>query len=44
MGKSVEEWWGALLREKYTNRSGAVDEFDAFCDRENIEHEWQSWV
>jgi len=34
----------ALLREKYTNRSGAVDEFDAFCDRENIEHEWQSWV
>jgi len=34
----------ALLREKYSNRSGAVDEFRAFCERETIDHEWQSWT
>jgi hypothetical protein len=34
----------ALLREKYAGRDGAVDEFHAFCKREEIEHEWDSWV
>jgi hypothetical protein len=34
----------SLLREKYTGSSGAVDEFRAFCKREDIEHEWNSWV
>ena len=33
-----------LLREKYAGRSGAVDEFRAFCKRENIEHEWGSYA
>ncbi len=27
-----------LLRERYAGRSGAVDEFRAFCKREGIEH------
>ena len=34
----------ALLREKYAGRSGAVDEFRAFCEREDVEHEWDSYV
>jgi hypothetical protein len=34
----------ALLREKYTGRDKAVDEFRAFCKQEEIEHEWDSWV
>src|SRR5260370_24841218 len=34
----------SLLREKYTARSAAVDEFCAFCEKEGIEHKWQSWV
>jgi hypothetical protein len=34
----------ALLREKYAGRSGAVDEFDAFCKQADIEHEWDSWA
>ena len=34
----------ALLREKYSARSGAVDEFREFCKKEGIEHEWDSWV
>jgi hypothetical protein len=34
----------ALLREKYAGRSGAVDEFRAFCKREDIEHKWDSYV
>jgi hypothetical protein len=33
-----------LLREKYSARSGAVDEFREFCKKEGIEHEWDSWV
>jgi hypothetical protein len=33
-----------LLREKYSGRSSAVDEFRAHCEREEIEHKWQSWV
>src|ERR1700686_3042958 len=32
-----------LLREKYSGRDGAVDEFRAFCKREDIEHEWDSY-
>jgi hypothetical protein len=34
----------ALLREKYSGRGGAVDEFRAFCKKEGIEHKWDSWV
>jgi hypothetical protein len=34
----------ALLREKYTGRDKAVDEFTAFCKREDIEHEWNSYA
>jgi hypothetical protein len=34
----------ALIREKYAGRSGAVDEFCAFCKKEGIENEWDSWV
>jgi hypothetical protein len=33
-----------LLREKYTGRDKAVDEFRAFCKQEEIEHEWDSWA
>jgi hypothetical protein len=34
----------ALIREKYAGRSGSVDEFRAFCQKEEIEHEWDSWI
>src|SRR5665213_3536827 len=34
----------ALLREKYVGRDGAVDEFAAFCKREDIQHEWGSYA
>ena len=34
----------ALLREKYSGRDGAVDEFTAFCKREDIQHEWGSYA
>ena len=34
----------ALLREKYAGRSKAVDEFRAFCIREEIEHKWDSYA
>jgi len=34
----------ALLKEKYAGRSGSVDEFRAFCLRNNIKHRWDSWV
>jgi len=34
----------ALLREKYTGQDKAVDEFRAFCKREDIEHEWNSYA
>ena len=34
----------ALLRERYAGRGGAVDEFRAFCEKEGIEHEWDSWT
>ena len=34
----------ALMREKYSGRSGAVDEFRAFCEEEGIEHQWDSWA
>jgi hypothetical protein len=34
----------SLLREKYFGRGGAVDEFCAFCTREGVEHQWQSWT
>ena len=34
----------ALLREKYAGRSGAVDEFHAFCEKEMIEHAWDNWT
>ena len=34
----------ALLRDKYANRQGAVDEFRDFCKREGVEHQWMSWI
>jgi len=34
----------ALLRERYAGRSGAVDEFRAFCEKEGINHKWDSWT
>jgi len=34
----------ALLREKYANRAGAVDEFRDFCKEAGIEHKWDSWA
>jgi hypothetical protein len=34
----------ALIREKYSTRSDAVDEFRAFCEKEGIEHKWGSWA
>jgi hypothetical protein len=34
----------ALIREKYSGRSGSVDEFRAFCTKEGIEHKWDSWT
>lgn len=34
----------ALLREKYAGRHQAVDEFRAFCKKEDIEHQWGSWA
>jgi len=33
-----------LLREKYTGRSKAVDEFRDFLKEAEIEHEWDSWI
>ncbi len=33
-----------LLRDRYAGRSGAVDEFRAFCKREGIEHKWNSYA
>jgi hypothetical protein len=34
----------ALLRDRYAGRTGAVDEFRTFCEKEDIEHKWDSWV
>ena len=34
----------ALIREKYSGRSGSVDEFRAFCTKEGIEHKWDCWT
>lgn len=34
----------ALLREKYVGRDRAVDELAAFCKREDIEYEWDSYA
>jgi hypothetical protein len=34
----------ALVREKYTGRDASVDEFRMFCEKEAIEHKWESWV
>jgi hypothetical protein len=34
----------ALLREKYSGRSEAVEEFRAFCKKEEIENKWGSWA
>ncbi len=42
--KALRKLVFALMREKYTNQSDAVDQFDEFCKHEDIEHEWQSWV
>jgi hypothetical protein len=34
----------ALLRDRYANRSDAVDEFRVFCEKEGIDHKWDSWM
>lgn len=34
----------ALIREKYSGRNGAVDEFRSFCENEAIEHKWGTWT
>ena len=33
----------ALICEKYSGRSDAIDKFRTFCEKEGIEHEWDSW-
>jgi hypothetical protein len=42
--KAIHKLVFALLREKYSARSGAVDEFHAFCGKEGIENKWDSWI
>jgi hypothetical protein len=34
----------SMIKEKYSGRSGAVDEFRAFCDKEGIENKWGCWA
>jgi hypothetical protein len=34
----------ALLRDRYAGRSGAVDEFNEFCEKEGIDHKWDNWI
>jgi hypothetical protein len=34
----------ALLRDRYSGRSGAVDEFRAFCKEHGIDQVWDSWI
>src|SRR5262245_43284872 len=34
----------ALLHDRYAGRSGAVDEFRAFCEKAGIGHKWDSWI
>jgi|SRR5271155_25033 len=34
----------ALLRDRYADRPGAVDEFNKFCEKEGIDHKWDNWV
>jgi hypothetical protein len=34
----------ALLRDRYAGRPGAVDELNAFCEKEAIERTWDSWI
>jgi hypothetical protein len=41
---SIRKLLFALLRDRYADRAGAVDEFRAFCKKENIEHKWDSWI
>jgi hypothetical protein len=33
----------ALLVERYTGRSGAIDEFREFCQKEGIAHDFWNW-
>jgi hypothetical protein len=42
--KALRKLLAALLREKHLGRSDAVDEFRTFCEKETIEHKWQSWT
>jgi hypothetical protein len=42
--KALHKLVFALIREKYSGRSGAVDEFRAFCEKEGIENKWGSWA
>jgi hypothetical protein len=34
----------ALIRDKYSDRNRAVDEFREFCIKQGIEHKWESWI
>ena len=34
----------ALLKEKYSGRAGAVDEFQLFCKNAGVEHQWNSYA
>ena len=42
MGKATGEV--CMIKEGYSGRSGAVDEFRAFCDKEGIENKWGCWA
>ena len=43
-GAAIHKLVFALLRDRYAGRSGAVDEFGAFCKKEGIDHKWDSWI
>lgn len=42
-GSELQKLVFALLRDRYTGRVHAVDEFRAFCENESINHKWESW-
>ena len=42
--KALHKLVFSLIREKYSGRNGAVDEFRAFCEKEGIENKWDSWA
>lgn len=34
----------ALLRDRYADQTGAVDDLRGFCKKEQIDHKWGSWA